>query len=103
MSPFRREELKKMIIDTLLPLGVERISLFGSFARRESSPNDIDILVRFKKHGKRNPIGLAWFTLDQELSKKIGIPVDLVTEDSLSSTLRSIIEKDLEVIYEKAG
>jgi predicted nucleotidyltransferase len=46
---------------------------------------------------------MRWFTLDQELAEKIGRPVDLVSEDALFNPLRSIVEKDLEVIYEKTG
>ncbi len=35
MSQLSIEETKKIIIDTLVPLGVLRISLFGSFSRQE--------------------------------------------------------------------
>jgi predicted nucleotidyltransferase len=41
--------------------------------------------------------------LDQELQAALGMPVDLVTEDSLDQKLRTIIQKDIEVIYDKAG
>lgn len=99
-----REEIKRIIIETLEPLGVERIGLFGSFSRREeTAKSDIDILVRFAPPGRRPVIGLRWFSLDQELEEKIGRPIDLVSEESLSSLLKSIIERDLEIIYEKAG
>jgi|GEM_PF-5574534 len=46
---------------------------------------------------------MRWFVLDQELEKVLGIPVDLVSESSLSPLLRSVIQKDLEIIYDKAG
>lgn len=65
--------------------------------------SDIDILVRLPSRKKRKAIGLKWFILDQELEKKIGRPVDLVSEDSVPSALRPAIEKDLKIIYEKAG
>src|SRR5688500_8980756 len=102
MSPMRREEIKQAIIDALRPFGVRRIALFGSFARDKAGPqSDVDILVSFWRHGTRaKSIGLRWFSLDQEISAKIGYPVDLVTEDSLPRALRQIIEKDLEIIYE---
>jgi uncharacterized protein len=104
MPPISREDIKRLIIETLRPIGVTRIALFGSFARNEASPgSDIDILVTFPKSGKRKPIGLKWFSLDQELSRKIGMPVDLVSENALPRALRPIIERDLEVIYEEAG
>ena len=99
-----REEIKKIIIDTLKPLGVLRIALFGSFARKEESKtSDIDILVTLPDAKNRKPIGMRWFVLDQELEEILGLPVDLVSEGSLSPNLRSIIQKDLEIIYEKTG
>lgn len=104
MSTLSREEIKKIIIETLLPIGVVRISIFGSFARMDDSAvSDIDILVKLPSSKNRAIIGLKWFTLDQELEKKLGRPVDLVSEDALFNPLRAIIEKDLEVIYEKTG
>lgn len=98
-----RDEIVRLIVEALSPLGAERIALFGSFARKEPGAHDIDILVKFPSSRKRKRIGLKWFTLDQELSVKLGMPVDLVSEDSVSPRLRAQIEKDLEVIYEKAG
>lgn len=104
MKNLGRAEIIQIIIDTLAPLGVSRIALFGSFARGEdNSDSDIDILVRLPSPGKRKLIGLRWFSLDQEIQDKIGRKVDLVTEDSLLSTIRVRIQKDLRVIYEKAG
>jgi len=104
MSSLSREDIKKIIIDTLVPLGVVRISIFGSFARmEESSTSDIDILVKLPSAKNRPLIGMKWFSLDQELEKKIGRPVDLVSEDALFNPLRAVIQKDLEVIYEKTG
>lgn len=104
MPNLSREEIKKIIIEKLKPLGVERVALFGSFARKEHTKNsDIDILVTLPSSKKRKPIGLRWFALDKELEEILGIPVDLVTENSLNENLRSLIEKDLEIIYEKTG
>jgi predicted nucleotidyltransferase len=99
-----REEIIRIIIDTLKPFGVLRISLFGSFARLEhSESSDIDILVALPPLKKRKHIGMRWFVLDKELEMLLGHSVDLVTEGSLGQSLRSIIHKDLEVIYEKTG
>lgn len=104
MADLAREDIKRIIIETLKPLGVLRISLFGSFSRHEENPeSDIDILVRLPPLRNRALIGLHWFTLDQELEEKLGRPVDLVSEDALQPSLRAIVDKDLEVIYEKAG
>ncbi len=104
MPPLSREDIKKIIIETLKPLGVLRIAIFGSFSRGDlRAGSDIDILVRLPNFRQRHLIGLRWFSLDEELEKLLGMPVDLVSEDAVPSALRPIIEKDLEVIYEKAG
>lgn len=99
-----RDEAKKIIIDTLKPLGVTRIALFGSYARgEETEGSDIDILVTLPDPTSRKPIGMKWFVMDQQLAEALGRPVDLVSEGSLSHSLRSIIQRDLEIIYEKTG
>jgi uncharacterized protein len=104
MENLTRDEIKKIIVSTLLPWGVLRISLFGSYSRQQESLNsDIDILVLLPAAKDRKLIGLRWFSLDKELEEKIGRRIDLVSEDALSPSLRPVIEKDLEVIYEKTG
>ena len=68
--------------------------IFGSYVREEANArSDIDILVRFEK-----PIGFFKFIeLEDYLSKKLGIKVDLVTEDALKPLIKpSIMES---VIY----
>ena len=103
MAPLSLAQIEKIIIDTLSPLGVVRISLFGSFSRGETNPGDIDILVKLPDPKSRKAIGMRWFVLDQELSEKIGMSVDLVSEDSVSPVLRKVIDRDRRVIYEKTG
>jgi len=101
---YSREEIKRIIVETLKPIGVVKIGIFGSFARQEETEtSDIDILVTLPAAGKRKHIGMRWFTLDQELEDALGLSVDLVTDDSIGQNLRSLIQKDLEIIYEKTG
>ncbi len=71
MAQMNSDDIIKVIIETLKPLGVLRIGIFGSFSRGEMNPeSDIDILVRLPSRKKRKAIGLKWFVLDQELEKK---------------------------------
>ena len=99
-----RDEIKRIIIDTLAPLGIRRIGIFGSFTRQDNhDKSDIDILVTLPDPKTRKLIGMRWFVIDQELEEILGVPVDVVSEDSLNSHLRAIIRKDLEIIYDKAG
>jgi predicted nucleotidyltransferase len=62
--------------------GVERISVFGSFARgKPSDESDVDILVEFEPERKSfdNFLGLAEF-----LEELFGRRVDLLTPESLN-------------------
>jgi len=59
--------------------GVERIALFGSFARdKANEDSDIDIVVSLSK-----PLGFAFVQLGDYLEEKLGRKVDLVTATTL--------------------
>ncbi len=98
----RLEELKRQILPVLLPYGVRRIALFGSMARGEdTSASDIDILVMLRPCDERPPLGLfQWIALEEELSRRLGRKVELVTEDGVSPYIRPYIERDKVVLYE---
>lgn len=73
--------------------GVNKIGLFGSYARGQSDVNsDVDILVQFspKKKTFRNFVALAEL-LESLLHKK----VELVTLESLSPYLRPYIVNEV--------
>jgi predicted nucleotidyltransferase len=90
-------------VTPLLQPYVKRISLFGSYARGEqTSDSDIDILIALKPSETRPVLGLFEFIkLEQELKKKLGREVDLVTEEGLNPRRRPYIEKDRVVLYEE--
>ena len=82
----------------LQPYHPARIGIFGSYARGENKAgSDLVILIKFKYR-----IGLLKLVqIEQEISDKLGIPIDLVTENSLKNQrLKKYIEKDLITIYE---
>ena len=94
----QRSEININIINYLRPYGPERIGIFGSFARKEETPNsDIDILVKFKE-----TISLLDLEkIHRELSKILGIDVDLVTESSVKNErLKKYIYTDIKIIFE---
>jgi hypothetical protein len=75
--------------------GVERLALFGSFARGEAGENsDIDILVSLSK-----PLGFAFIQMADYLEAKLDRKVDLITETTLelgvSDPRRAHIVKDI--------
>jgi len=93
-----QKEIHISIINYLRPYSPERIGVFGSFARREETPeSDIDILVKF-----RYTISLLDLArIHRELSQILGREVDLVTEASIKNErLKKHIYKDLKVIFE---
>jgi predicted nucleotidyltransferase len=93
-----QNEINISIINYLRPYSPERIGIFGSFARKEESPeSDIDILVKF-----RNTISLLDLArIHRELSMILSREVDLVTEASIKNErLKKNIYKNLIVIYE---
>ena len=90
--------LKNNIIDVLKAYDPLRVSIFGSYARgEEKSGSDLDILIKFK-----NRIGLLKLVqIEQELSDKLGVKIDLVTENALrNQRLKDMIEQDMITIYE---
>jgi uncharacterized protein len=93
-----KNEINISIINYLRPYSPERIGIFGSFARREDTPeSDIDILVKFRK--TISLLDLA--RIHRELSEILGRKVDLVTEASIKNErLKKYIYNDLTVIYE---
>ncbi|MBI1228442.1 MAG: hypothetical protein GC192_24620 [Bacteroidetes bacterium] len=87
------QQLKQHLIKLLAPYRPERVGVFGSYARGENQQgSDLDILIKFKE-----AIGLLELVqIEQELSDKLGIKVDLVTEGSLKHPmLKQYVQKDL--------
>jgi uncharacterized protein len=91
------KNLNNIIISFLKDYDPKMIGIFGSFARNENSPkSDIDILVRFSK----TPSLIQLINIENNLSVKLGIKVDLVTEGAIKNKLlKNQIKKDLKVIY----
>nr|WP_108721364.1 nucleotidyltransferase family protein [Anaerobacillus isosaccharinicus] len=88
------EQLKASKKDLQALFGVIKIGIFGSYARGEQQEtSDIDILIELGK-----PIGLEFLDIKYYLEEKLGIPVDLVTKNSLKPQLREMILE--EVIYQ---
>ena len=95
---------KKTVLDTLeveIPYlkreyQVKKIGVFGSYAREEQTEtSDIDLLVEFSK-----PISFfTLFDLEDYLTNKLGVNVEIVTPGALKEIIIPIIMKD--VIYVK--
>ena len=81
---------------------VNRISVFGSYARGDATAeSDIDLLIALKPADTRPVLGLFDFIkLEEALAKKLGCEVDLITEEGLNPRRKSNIEKDSVILYE---
>lgn len=97
----RLADLRDKIVPLLRPY-VKKITVFGSFARGDETPeSDIDILVELKPPGERPSLGLKWFGLEQELERTLGREVELVSESAMSPFIRPYFEKDMVLLYEE--
>ena len=79
---------------------IRKLAVFGSVLRDDFAPaSDIDVLVEF------DPAyvpGLAFFSMQDELSTLLGRPVDLNTANFLSPHFRDDVLAQAEVLYEQA-
>lgn len=66
--------------------GITRLGTFGSYQRGEQTPDsDLDILVEFAPERR---FGLLTFcSIENELSDRLGVKVDLVMKDGLKPHL----------------
>lgn len=77
-------------------LGVERLGLFGSFARGiQTEISDIDILVDFQPGRKSFR---SFMSVVERLEKLLGRRVDVVTPESLSPYLRTAIIEEAKYV-----
>ncbi len=86
---------RDIILDRLSPFQPTQVSVFGSYARGDNKEgSDLDLLVEFGY-----PINLLELIgLEQELSKILGVKVDLVTTGAVSPYIKPYIEKDIKKI-----
>jgi predicted nucleotidyltransferase len=80
--------------------GVRRLAFFGSVIRDDfDDESDVDILVEFQPDAK---VGLAFFSLQEELSLLLGRQVDLSTPGFLSPRIRDRVAGEAMAVYEAA-
>jgi len=80
--------------EELLQFGVEKIGLFGSYARGDNTANsDVDILVKF---GNTNSKYYSYFNLKNYLQDRLHREIDLCREEDIrkefkEEILRSVV------------
>jgi len=76
---------------------IRKLSFFGSVLRDDFRPNsDVDVLVEFEPG---HVPGLAFITMQEELSALLGRTVDLNTPKFLSRYFRDQVQSEAEVLY----
>ena len=79
---------------------IRKLAFFGSVLRADFTPDsDVDVLVEFEP-GKTP--GLAFFTMQDELSTLLGRNVDFNTPHCLSPYFREKVLQQARVIYDAA-
>lgn len=92
------EEIKNVVCEIAQRYGVERVVLFGSYAKGKAGPgSDIDLLIY--KGRIRGLFQLSGFHLD--LEEKLNTNVDVLTIDSLSDEFLQRINKEEVILYEQ--
>ena len=92
MKDFKEQTLKLLGANeaNIKSFGVRSLSLFGSSARGEGSPeSDLDFVVEFERKSFDAYMDLKFF-----LEDLFGKPVDLVLADGIKPRLRSVILRE---------
>lgn len=85
------------IVDLCQRYHIRKLALFGSILRPDfRSESDVDMLVEFEPG---HIPGLAFFTIQEELSALLGRRVDLNTPANLSRYFRDKVLHEAETLY----
>lgn len=82
---------------TLRELGFGKLYLFGSVARGEADPNDVDLL--FEPDPDNDPDLFRIWRVQDQLAELLGRPVDLVDRKLLHQRIRSRVEAEMVEVY----
>jgi hypothetical protein len=91
---------KKLLQSYFVNRPVRRAFIFGSYARKTAvrKRSDIDILVELDYS---QSIGMKFFGYQLELEQLLKKKVDLVSAGGLSKHVKSFVDQDKVLIYEK--
>jgi hypothetical protein len=74
---------------------VAELGVFGSFVRGENEENsDLDILVKFNEY----PSAFEYIDLEDYLSKRLGVQVDLANKETLKKYIGKRILAEVEYL-----
>lgn len=88
---------RRRLADVCSRYGVAELSVFGSVARGDASPDsDVDLLFELTEDAR---LGFALFDLERELADVFRRPVDLLSKDSIHRLIRDQVLADARVVY----
>ena len=95
---FELEELTPKLHEQLPALrqkfSVKPLAVFGSVARREANPQDLDLLVDFYEP----PGFFAFMALENHLADLLGVRIDLVMREALKPRLEKNILQEMVLV-----
>lgn len=84
--------MQNIVLEAIGKFNPSFVAVFGSYAtQNQTSESDLDLLVEFEKDVNL----LDLIGLEQELTERLGVPVDLITRRSLSPYMRPTVEKEM--------
>lgn len=96
---YKINEIRSIVHIVAQQYGVEKVMLFGSYARGDAKPES-DIDLRIDKGRIKGLFQLSGFHLD--LEEKLKTTVDLVTTESLDTKFLQRIQREEIILYEQA-
>ena len=92
------DHIKKVITEYFKDKPVNKIWLFGSYARGEAiATSDIDLLVDIEADAN---VGMSYYSWNEDLQELLHKKVDVVSKGWENKYVRPFIEKDKVVVYE---
>lgn len=94
-----QEDIKRHVEVFFKDKPVNKVWLFGSYARGESDEqSDVDILISFQKDSK---VGLRYLVWGEEMEEVVHKKVQIVSDGGVSKYVKPFIDADKVLLYEK--
>lgn len=87
--------LRRLLPELRQRYPIASVAVFGSWTHGEAGPKrDLDLLATFD-----GPIGWEIVTLEDELSVRLGLPVELVLDASLRPHIGAAVRREMQPVW----